>query len=44
MEEIEGGATSRHDYVAVSRRHIVFAAPVAEAGASSGGSPDRAGA
>ena len=30
MEEIEGGAISRHEYVAVSRRHIVFAAPVAE--------------
>ena len=29
-EEIEGGAISRHEYVAVSRRHIVFAAPVAE--------------
>jgi len=30
MEEIAGGAISRHEYVAVSRRHIVFAAPVAE--------------
>ena len=31
MEEIEGGAITRHEYVAVSRRHIVFAAPVADA-------------
>ena len=30
MEEIAGGRISRHEYVAVSRRHIVFAAPVAE--------------
>ena len=30
MEEIAGGAISRYEYVAVSRRHIVFAAPLAE--------------
>jgi uncharacterized protein DUF6812 len=40
MEEIEGGAISRHEYVAVSRRHIVFAAPVAEQVTG----PNRAGA
>jgi hypothetical protein len=41
MEEIEGGAISRHEYVAVSRRHIVFAAPVAEEAVTG---PNRAGA
>jgi hypothetical protein len=30
MEPIDGGASSRHDYVAVARSHIVFALPMEE--------------
>ena len=31
MESLGDGATTRHDYVAVARRHIVFAIPMADA-------------
>jgi hypothetical protein len=31
MEALEDGETTRHDYVAVARRHIVFAIPMADA-------------
>jgi len=30
MEPIDGGASSRHAYVAVARSHIVFALPMEE--------------
>ena len=30
MEPIDGGESSRHDYVAVARSHIVFALPMEE--------------
>jgi hypothetical protein len=30
MEALDDGATTRHDYVAVARRHIVFAIPIAD--------------
>ena len=36
MEAVGGdGSTSRHDYIAVARRHIVFAMPVDAAAAAS---------
>ena len=31
MESLEDGETTRHDYVAVARRHIVVAIPMADA-------------